>query len=154
MCTIYKKKCHVLKGRKYLPRAPKVHPADAESKSILNQRRLGFTFRSANFHPNLYLLSSLPPTMLPSHLNGHSPLAHRRPRLSAAAPPAADASSAAGAGSATAAASLEEHDRIYFQSYSHIGIHETMIKVSHLPRRCHPHIIEPLPHPDPKTLKP
>jgi type I protein arginine methyltransferase len=26
---------------------------------------------------------------------------------------------------------LEEHDRIYFQSYSHIGIHKAMIKVTH-----------------------
>jgi protein arginine N-methyltransferase 6 len=61
--------------------------------------------------------------MLPSHLNGHSALGRLRPRLSAAAgePPAA------GAG---AAAQLEEHDRIYFQSYSHLGIHEAMIKVS------------------------
>ncbi|TVU16571.1 hypothetical protein EJB05_40142 [Eragrostis curvula] len=59
--------------------------------------------------------------MLPSHLNGHSPLARRRPRLSAASPPAE-------AGTASAAAPLDEHDRIYFQSYSHIGIHEAMIK--------------------------
>jgi protein arginine N-methyltransferase 6 len=71
--------------------------------------------------------------MLPSHLNGHSPLARRRPRLSAASPPvAAGESPAAGAG--PAALSLEEHDRIYFQSYSHIGIHEAMIKVTH--RAC------------------
>ncbi|GJN26032.1 hypothetical protein PR202_gb13929 [Eleusine coracana subsp. coracana] len=66
--------------------------------------------------------------MLPSHLNGHSPLARRRPRLSTASPPAAGVSPAAGAGTASAAAPLEEHDRIYFQSYSHIGIHEAMIK--------------------------
>ncbi|WVZ87691.1 hypothetical protein U9M48_034291 [Paspalum notatum var. saurae] len=64
--------------------------------------------------------------MLPSHLNGHSPLARRRPRLSAASPPAA--AGEAGAGPMSAAAPLEEHDRIYFQSYSHIGIHESMIK--------------------------
>ena len=68
--------------------------------------------------------------MLPSHLNGHSPLARRRPYLAATAgePPAV------GAGATSAAVSLEEHDRIYFQSYSHIGIHEAMIKVSH--RAC------------------
>jgi len=63
--------------------------------------------------------------MLPSHLNGHSALGRRRPRLSAAA--ASGDSAAAGVG---AAAPLEEHDRIYFQSYSHLGIHEAMIKVS------------------------
>uniref|UniRef100_A0A0E0DK56 Protein arginine N-methyltransferase domain-containing protein n=1 Tax=Oryza meridionalis TaxID=40149 RepID=A0A0E0DK56_9ORYZ len=61
--------------------------------------------------------------MLPSHLNGHSPLARRRPRLSAASPPATGDSDAAAAD-----APLAEHDRIYFQSYSHIGIHEAMIK--------------------------
>jgi protein arginine N-methyltransferase 6 len=64
--------------------------------------------------------------MLPSHLNGHSPLA-RRPRLSAATgdtPPSEAAEAAAGD------AALEAHDRVYFQSYSHIGIHEAMIKVS------------------------
>ncbi|GJN01323.1 hypothetical protein PR202_ga18582 [Eleusine coracana subsp. coracana] len=66
--------------------------------------------------------------MLPSHLNGHSPLARRRPRLSTASAPAAGVSPAAGAATASAAAPLEEHDRIYFQSYSHIGIHEAMIK--------------------------
>ncbi|CAO2037027.1 unnamed protein product [Urochloa humidicola] len=67
--------------------------------------------------------------MLPSHLNGHSPLARRRPRLSAASAPApAGESPAAGAGATSSAVSLEEHDRIYFQSYSHIGIHEAMIK--------------------------
>ncbi|KAL6844185.1 hypothetical protein ACP4OV_025858 [Aristida adscensionis] len=68
--------------------------------------------------------------MLPSHLNAHSPLARRRPRLSAAPPPAAGDSPAAeaGAGATSAAGPLEEHDRIYFQSYSHIGIHEAMIK--------------------------
>ncbi|CAN6236663.1 unnamed protein product [Urochloa humidicola] len=67
--------------------------------------------------------------MLPSHLNGHSPLARRRPRLSAASPPAASGESpVAEAGATSAAVSLEEHDRIYFQSYSHIGIHEAMIK--------------------------
>uniref|UniRef100_A0A0D3G1Q1 Methyltransferase domain-containing protein n=1 Tax=Oryza barthii TaxID=65489 RepID=A0A0D3G1Q1_9ORYZ len=63
--------------------------------------------------------------MLPSHLNGHSPLARRRPRLSAASPPATGDSDAA---AAAADAPLAEHDRIYFQSYSHIGIHEAMIK--------------------------
>ncbi|KAL6651616.1 hypothetical protein ACP70R_010541 [Stipagrostis hirtigluma subsp. patula] len=66
--------------------------------------------------------------MLPSHLNGHSALARRRPRLSAATPPAAGEPPAAGAGAASAAGSLEDHDRIYFQAYSHIGIHEVMIK--------------------------
>jgi protein arginine N-methyltransferase 6 len=69
--------------------------------------------------------------MLPSHLNGHSPLARRRPRLSAAGEsPAAGV----GSGATSAALSLGEHDRIYFQSYSHIGIHEAMIKVTH--RAC------------------
>jgi protein arginine N-methyltransferase 6 len=63
--------------------------------------------------------------MLPSHLNGHSPLARRCPRLSAASPPATGDSDAA---AAAADAPLAEHDRIYFQSYSHIGIHEAMIK--------------------------
>ncbi|XP_066348823.1 probable protein arginine N-methyltransferase 6.1 [Miscanthus floridulus] len=62
--------------------------------------------------------------MLPSHLNGHSALGRPRPRLSAAAAASGD-SAAAGVG---AAAPLEEHDRIYFQSYSHLGIHEAMIK--------------------------
>ncbi|KAG8043927.1 hypothetical protein GUJ93_ZPchr0458g22870 [Zizania palustris] len=62
--------------------------------------------------------------MLPSHLNGHSPLARRRPRLSAASPPATGESEE----EAAAAAPLAEHDRIYFQLYSHIGIHEAMIK--------------------------
>ncbi|KAF0891115.1 hypothetical protein E2562_005190 [Oryza meyeriana var. granulata] len=61
--------------------------------------------------------------MLPSHLNGLSPLTRRRPRLSAASPPATGESDAAAAD-----APLAEHDRIYFQSYSHIGIHEAMIK--------------------------
>jgi hypothetical protein len=76
-----------------------------------------------NLRSNLFPLSS-PTTMLPSHLNGHSPLA-RRPRLSAATgdPPAAEA--------AAGDAALAAHDRVYFQSYSHIGIHEAMIKVSH-----------------------
>uniref|UniRef100_A0A804RM79 Protein arginine N-methyltransferase domain-containing protein n=1 Tax=Zea mays TaxID=4577 RepID=A0A804RM79_MAIZE len=60
--------------------------------------------------------------MLPSHLNGHSALGRRRPRLSAAA---GESPAAAGV---EAAAPLEEHDRIYFQAYSHLGIHETMIK--------------------------
>ncbi|KAM0834401.1 hypothetical protein ACQ4PT_063650 [Festuca glaucescens] len=59
--------------------------------------------------------------MLPSHLNGHSPLA-RRPRLSAATGDTPAAEAAAGD------AALEAHDRVYFQSYSHIGIHEAMIK--------------------------
>ncbi|XP_062227144.1 probable protein arginine N-methyltransferase 6.1 isoform X2 [Phragmites australis] len=63
--------------------------------------------------------------MLPSHLNGHSPLAGRRPRLSSAAGQSLAAGAGAGAG---AAFPLAEHDRIYFQSYSHIGIHEAMIK--------------------------
>ncbi|KAF7019602.1 hypothetical protein CFC21_032762 [Triticum aestivum] len=65
--------------------------------------------------------------MLPSHLNGHSPLARRRPQLPAASPPAA---AAVGDPPAAAAgdAALEAHDRVYFQSYSHIGIHESMIK--------------------------
>ncbi|KAM0826694.1 hypothetical protein ACQ4PT_068705 [Festuca glaucescens] len=60
--------------------------------------------------------------MLPSHLNGHSPLA-RRPRLSAATGDTPASVPAAGD------AALEAHDRVYFQSYSHIGIHEAMIKV-------------------------
>ncbi|KAM0826696.1 hypothetical protein ACQ4PT_068705 [Festuca glaucescens] len=59
--------------------------------------------------------------MLPSHLNGHSPLA-RRPRLSAATGDTPASVPAAGD------AALEAHDRVYFQSYSHIGIHEAMIK--------------------------
>jgi hypothetical protein len=63
--------------------------------------------------------------MLPSHLNGHSPLA-RRPRISAATGDTPSPSAAAAAGDAA----LEAHDRVYFQSYSHIGIHEAMIKVS------------------------
>ncbi|KAF8769274.1 hypothetical protein HU200_006787 [Digitaria exilis] len=67
--------------------------------------------------------------MLPSHLNGHSPLARRRPHLTAASPPtSAGEPPAAGAAATSAPVSLEEHDRIYFQSYSHIGIHEAMIK--------------------------
>lgn len=71
--------------------------------------------------------------MLPSHLNGHSALGRRRPRLAAAAA-AGESPAAAGV---EAAAPLEEHDRIYFQAYSHLGIHETMIKVS----RCrHPQL--------------
>ncbi|KAM3391319.1 hypothetical protein ACQJBY_012785 [Aegilops geniculata] len=80
-----------------------------------------------NLHSNLSSPRpppSLPPlAMLPSHLNGHSPLARRRPQLPATAgdPPAA---AAAAAGDAA----LEAHDRVYFQSYSHIGIHESMIK--------------------------
>ena len=80
--------------------------------------------------------------MLPSHLNGHSPLARRRPRLSAASPPAAASgeSPAAGAGATPTADSLEEHDRIYFQSYSHIGIHEAMIKVKPLSLRSLPQL--------------
>jgi type I protein arginine methyltransferase len=68
--------------------------------------------------------------MLLSHLNGYCPLTRC---LSAASPPAADGSSTAGA-----ATSLEEHDCIYFQSYSHIGIHEAMIKVTHLADSIHP----------------
>uniref|UniRef100_A0A0D9WB59 Methyltransferase domain-containing protein n=1 Tax=Leersia perrieri TaxID=77586 RepID=A0A0D9WB59_9ORYZ len=63
--------------------------------------------------------------MLPSHLNGHSPLA-RRPRLYAATPPITGESDAAAA--AAAEAPIPEHDRVYFQSYAHIGIHESMIK--------------------------
>ncbi|KAI5009855.1 hypothetical protein ZWY2020_011992 [Hordeum vulgare] len=62
--------------------------------------------------------------MLPSHLNGHSPLARRRPQLPAASPPAATGDPPAAPGDAA----LEAHDRVYFQSYSHIGIHESMIK--------------------------
>ena len=88
--------------------------------------------------------------MLPSHLNGHSPLARRRPRLSAATgdPPAPDAPAAA-AGDAA----LEAHDRVYFQSYSHIGIHEAMIKVSRLATRA-PDSAAPSPRGNPKPLNP
>uniref|UniRef100_A0ACD5WMK6 Uncharacterized protein n=1 Tax=Avena sativa TaxID=4498 RepID=A0ACD5WMK6_AVESA len=81
---------------------------------------------SAKFHSRSNRISPRPPspTMLPSHLNGHSPLA-RRPRLSGASPPATGEPSAA---AAAGDAALEAHDRVYFQSYSHIGIHEAMIK--------------------------